>query len=200
MGSGADAAITDPTGHQAGDDDTQYTDSYEDVSGFTLSGGREATLLAAQTECVFMWTTRDGDPVGVVMNFVWHDGAFWLTCTRRRKRVPAIEARPRVAVAISSRGTDIGISQTVTYKGSAVVLEDPATLAWFFPVLAAKVRPGDDAKQAAFVAHLDSPGRVVVRIDVDTRIGFDSEAMFSGSPAGATTTRVTGRDEATGDG
>ncbi len=192
MGTGADTAIADPTGHGAGDDGAQYTDSYEDVSGFTLSGDREDALLAAQTECVFMWTTRDGDPVGVVMNFVWHDGAFWLTCTRRRKRVPAIEARPRVAVAISSRGTDIGISQAVTYKGSATVLEDPATLAWFSPLLAAKVRPGDTDKQAAFVAHLDSPGRVVVRIDVDTRIGFDSEAMFAGSPAGATTTRITG--------
>ncbi|MEP1124006.1 MAG: pyridoxamine 5'-phosphate oxidase family protein [Ilumatobacter sp.] len=210
MGTGADTAIVGPTDHESGDDDSHdtvgdsgsvsgggsgsggYTDSYEDVSGFTLSDDREATLLATQTECVFMWTTRDGDPVGVVMNFVWHAGAFWLTCTRRRKRVPAIEARPRVAVAVSSRGTDIGISQAVTYKGTATVLDDDATLAWFSPVLAAKVRPGDTAKQAAFVAHLDSPGRVVVRIDVDTRIGFDSEAMFAGSPAGATTTRITG--------
>lgn len=180
MGTGADTPIDD-----------QYTDSYEDVSSFTLSGDREAALLAAQTECVFMWTTSDGDPVGVVMNFVWHDGACWLTCTRRRKRVPAIEARPRVAVAMSSRGTDIGVSQTVTYKGTATVLDDPATLAWFYPLLAAKVRPGDAAKQAAFAAHLDSPGRVVIRIDVDTRIGFDSEAMFANSPAGATTTKVT---------
>ncbi len=171
-------------------DDGDYTDSYEDVSGFVLSDDRESRLLDAQTECVFMWTTRDGDPVGVVMNFVWHDSAFWLTCTRRRKRVPAIEARPRVAVAVSSRGTDIGISQTVTYKGDATVLEDPGTLAWFYPVLAAKVRPGDPAKQAAFVAHLDSPGRVVIRVDTDARIGFDSEAMFANSPAGATTTRV----------
>ncbi len=176
-------------------DDSDYSDNYEDVSGFTLSDDREAQLLDAQTECVFMWTTRDGDPVGVVMNFVWHDGAFWLTCTRRRKRVPAIEARPRVAIAVSSRGTDIGISQAITYKGDAVVLEDAETLAWFYPVLAAKVRPGDAEKQAAFVAHLDSPGRVVIRIDTDKRIGFDSEAMFANSPAGATTTRVVRGEE-----
>ena len=167
-----------------------YTDSYEDVSVFTQSGDREATLLDTQTECTFMWTTSTGDPVGVIMNFVHHDGAFWLTCTRRRKRVPAVEARPRVAIAISSRGTDIGISQAVTYKGDATVLDDRATLDWFYPVLAAKVRPGDEAAQAAFVQHLDSPGRVVIRIDPDTRIGFDSEAMFANSPAGATSTKV----------
>jgi hypothetical protein len=171
-----------------------YTDSYEDVSGFMLSNDRETKLLDTQTEAVFMWTTRDGDPVGVVMNFVHHDGAFWLTCTRRRKRVPAIEARPRVALAVSSRGTDIGISQALTYKGSATVLEDPDTLAWFYPVLAAKVRPGDADKQAAFVGHLDTPGRVVIRVDTDTRIGFDSEAMFTNSPAGASTTHINTTD------
>ena len=170
--------------------ETGYTDSYEDVSTFTLSGDREAELLERQTECTFMWTTSAGDPVGVIMNFVHHDGAFWLTCTRRRKRVPAVEARPRVAIAISSRGTDIGISQAVTYKGTATVLDDRATLDWFYPVLARKVRPGNEAAQAAFVRHLDSPGRVVISIDPDTRIGFDSEAMFANSPAGATTTRI----------
>jgi len=169
---------------------SDYTDSYEDVSMFTLSGEREQTLLDRQTECTFMWTTKTGDPVGVIMNFVYHDGAFWVTCTRRRKRVPAVEARPRIAVAISSRGTDIGISQAVTYKGDAEVLDDRATLDWFYPVLAAKVRPGDPDKQAAFVAHLDSPGRVVIKMSPDTRIGFDSEAMFADSPAGATTTEV----------
>ena len=173
-----------------GSDDQEYTDSYEDVSMFDLSGDREQTLLDKQTECTFMWTTSAGDPVGVIMNFVYLDGAFWLTCTRRRKRVPAIEARPRVAVAITSRGTDIGISQAVTYKGDAEVLDDPETLAWFYPVLAAKVRPGDPDKQAAFAAHLDSPGRVVIKITPDARIGFDSEAMFANSPAGATTTEV----------
>ena len=115
----------------ASDDEAGYADSYEDVSMFTLSSDREATLLDTQTECTFMWTTSTGDPVGVIMNFVYHDGAFWLTCTRRRKRVPAIETRPRVAVAISSRGTDIGISQAVTYKGTATVLDDRGVPAAF---------------------------------------------------------------------
>lgn len=182
--------MSDPTDQEPTEHEGEYTDSYEDVSVFTLSGDREATLLDTQTECTFMWSTSTGDPVGVIMNFVYRDDAFWLTCTRRRKRVPAIEARPRVAIAISSRGTDIGISQAVTYKGDATVLDDRATLDWYYPILAAKVRPGNESAQAAFVHHLDSPGRVVIRIDPDTRIGFDSEAMFANSPAGATTTKI----------
>ena len=167
-----------------------YVHSYEDVSTFSLVAEREHTLLHAQTECCFMWTTSAGDPVGVIMNFVHHDDRFWLTCTRRRKRVPAIEQRPRVAVAISSRGTDIGISQAITYKGSAIVRDDDEIKAWMYRALAERVRPGDVDKQDAFVAHLDSPGRVVIEIVPDTRIGFDSEAMFKNSPAGTTTTRL----------
>ena len=167
-----------------------YANSYEDVSVFSLDDDREATLLAKQTECTFMWTTREGDPVGVLMNYLFHDGRFWLTCTRQRKRVPAIEARPRVAVAMSSRGTDIGVSQALTYKGNAIVHEDDATKSWFYPALAARVRPESADRQAAFIHHLDTPGRVVIEIVPDTRIGFDAEKMFRNSPAGPSRTQV----------
>ena len=70
------------------------------------------------------------------------------------------------------------------------MLDDAETLAWFYPLLAAKVRPDDESAQAAFVAHLDTPGRVVIKISPDGRIGFDSEAMFANSPAGASRTKV----------
>ena len=169
---------------------TDYVDSYEDVSKFHLDDDREAALLSKLTECTFMWTTTAGEPVGVIMNFVFHEGRFWVTCTRRRKRVPAVERRPRVALAISSRGTDIGISQTVTYKGNARVLDDAATTGWFYPALAAKVRPETNEAQAAFVEHLDSPGRVVIEITPDQRIGFDAEEMFRDSPAGPSRSSV----------
>jgi general stress protein 26 len=171
-------------------DKPDFVDSYEDVSMFSLADDRENRLLTTQTECTFMWSTKDGDPVGVIMNFVWHDGRFWLTCTRRRKRVAAVEARPRVAVAISSRGTNIGISQAVTYKGDAIVRDDDEIKAWFYPTLAARVRAGDPVKQAAFVHHLDTPGRVVIEIVPTAPIGFDAENMFKNSPAGSTNTEV----------
>ena len=163
---------------------------YEDVSVFTLSDEREQLLFSKQTECTFMWTNKAGEPVGVIMNYVYRDGSFWLTATRQRARIPAIERDPRVAVAMSSRGTDIGISQSVTYKGIAVVHEDDATKEWFYPVLAASVRPGNETKQQAFVDHLDSDGRVVIEVKPTTRIGFDSEEMFRGSAAGKTKSQL----------
>ena len=168
----------------------EFVDSYEDVSMFALDDERERALHDAQTECTFMWTTKDGDPVGVIMNYLLHEDRFWLTCTRRRKRVAAVEARPRVAIAVSSRGTNIGVSQAVTYKGDAIVHDDDETKAWFYPALAAHVRPDSADQQAAFVHHLDTPGRVVIEIRPTGRIGFDSENMFKNSPAGSTRTKV----------
>lgn len=170
--------------------DENFVDSYEDVSIFALDDTREQALHAAQTECTFMWTTSAGDPVGVIMNYLLHDGRFWLTCTRRRKRVAAVEARPRVAIAVSSRGTDIGVSQTVTYKGDATVHDEPEVKAWFYPALAARVRPESKEQQDAFVHHLDTPGRVVIEIRPTARIGFDAESMFKNSPAGPSRTKV----------
>ena len=172
------------------DEGDDFVDSYEDVSRFALDDEREHALHAAQTECTFMWSTKDGDPVGVIMNYLLRDGSFWLTCTRRRKRVAAVEARPRVAIAVSSRGTDIGTSQAVTYKGDAIVHDDADTKAWFYPALAARVRPESAEHQAAFVHHLDTPGRVVIEIRPTARIGFDAESMFKNSPAGPSRTKV----------
>jgi nitroimidazol reductase NimA-like FMN-containing flavoprotein (pyridoxamine 5'-phosphate oxidase superfamily) len=170
------------------DDEAEYVDDYEDVSVFELSEEREASLLETQTECTFMWTNSWAEPVGVIMNYVWRDGSFWLTATRRRKRIPAIEARPRVAIAISSRGTSIGISQSLTYKGTAVLHDDDETKEWFYRALAEAVRPGNPDQAEAFAAHLDTPGRTVIEVVPDTRIGFDSESMFADSPAGRSRT------------
>jgi hypothetical protein len=165
-------------------------DDYEDVTVFGLTPEREQVLLTKQTECAFLWTTADGDAVGVIMNFVHHDGRFWLTASGQRKRFAALRRRPRAGVVISSRGTDIGISQSVTYKGDVVLHEDDETKAWFYPALAARVRPEAESQQAAFVRHLDSPRRIVIELVPEGRIGFDAEQMFAGSDAGQSRSQV----------
>lgn len=163
---------------------------YEDVAVFSLSDEREATLLAKQTECTFMWTNADGDAVGVIMNYVVRDGNFWLTGSGQRKRFAALARRPRAAVAVTSRGTDIGVSQSLTYKGDVRLHTDDDTKAWFYAALAARVRPGSAEQQAAFAAHLDSPNRVIIEVVPEVRIGFDAERMFDGTQAGPSRTQV----------
>jgi nitroimidazol reductase NimA-like FMN-containing flavoprotein (pyridoxamine 5'-phosphate oxidase superfamily) len=159
--------------------------NYEDLSSYVLTAEREREMLDHQTECTFMWTTKAGEPVGVIMNFVHRDGRFWLTSAEQRKRVAAVRRDPRVAITITSKGSGVATGRSVTYKGTAVIREDEATKAWFYPALAERVRPGEPDKQAAFARFLDSPHRVILEIEPTGRIGFDSVAMWAATPEAA---------------
>jgi general stress protein 26 len=159
--------------------------NYEDVTRYVLDDSAEAELLAEQAECTFIWSNSAGHPVGVVMNYVFSDGRFWLTASGQRARVTAVRRDPRVSIAISSLGSPIKTRKSLTYKGTCVVHEDAETKAWFYRALAAAVRPGDEAAQAAFVEHLDSPRRVVLEVAPEGRIGFDSTRMWQDTPDAA---------------
>ena len=56
---------------------------YEDVTTYTLDADVEEQLLLAHNECTFIWSNREGWPVGVIMSYVWRRGAFWLTAPNR---------------------------------------------------------------------------------------------------------------------
>jgi len=163
----------------------EYVDNYADVTVYALTDEREEMLVKKQTECTFMWTNSQAEPVGVIMNFVWRKGSIWLTATKQRARISAIRARPRVAVAITSRGTNIGISQAITYKGTAVLHEDAETNAWMNTELANAVRPAGSTEAASFAQHLaNSPGRLAIEVIPDKKISFDSYSLFKNSPTG----------------
>ncbi len=109
--------------------------SYDDVSIYDLTPKRERELLEKQVECVFMWANKAGHPIGVVMNYIYHEGRIWLTATSQRARIRAIRRDPRVSVTVSSMGTDMGAGKTVTYKGTVIIHQDQATKDWFYPAL-----------------------------------------------------------------
>lgn len=162
-----------------------YVDSFEDMTPFALSAEQEATLLEKQTECTFMWTNSKAEPVGVIMNYIWRKDRFWLTVTRNRARVPAVEARPRVALTISSRGTSIPLCQALTFKGTAIVHDDEETNRWLNTELSNALRPDSAEQAAAFADGLaNSEGRVVIEVVPDMKISFDTEPLFRGSPTG----------------
>ena len=78
----------------------------------------------------------------------------------------------------------------MTYKGKAVIHDDAETKSWFYPALAARVRPRAtiDSGRSSTTSRPD--GRVVIEIVPDGRIGFDAEEMFRDSPAGPSRTEV----------
>jgi hypothetical protein len=151
---------------------------YEDVSVYGLDADVEIQLIEQQNECTFAWVTADGSPMAVIMSYLVHEGSFWLTASRQRKRIPAIQRDGRVAIVITSTGSTIGRNKAVTYKGVATVHDDEATKAWFYPALAARLvgRGGPD-RVAEFVKMLDSPRRVVIEVKPRFRQGFDGAKM-----------------------
>jgi nitroimidazol reductase NimA-like FMN-containing flavoprotein (pyridoxamine 5'-phosphate oxidase superfamily) len=151
--------------------------NYEQVSIYGLDGDKRDELLVAAAECVFNWSTKDGWPVGVIMSFLWRDGKFWLTAGAHRHRIEAIRRDPRVSVVVTSTGTKLGPSKTITVKGHVRVREDAETKAWFYPALAARVRSGDPAATKQFAEFLDSPLRVILEVTPEKWITYDGEKM-----------------------
>jgi general stress protein 26 len=153
---------------------------YEDVTVYGLDAEQETELLAQQNECTFCWTTRDGSPMAVVMSYVFQDGRFWLTASGQRKRVPAVRRDGRVAVSITSSGTAVGPGRTVSYKGTARVLDDDASKEWFYPALAERlVGHLGPVRVAEFARFLDSPRRVIIEVTPGLRVGYDGSKMHA---------------------
>jgi general stress protein 26 len=157
------------------------TRNFENLSHAGLDPETEERLIAAQTECTFMWATKDGWPLGVIMSYLARDGQFWLTTTTNRGRVAAIRRDPRVAIVITSTGTPLGHGKTVTYRGTCSVHDDTETKSWFFSALGARRFPDDDAYRAEFVRGLDSPKRVVLEVAPTQRISVDLTKLHPGA-------------------
>ncbi len=142
-------------------------------------------LLNTQIECTFIWTNKAGQPFGVAMSYLWRNGSIWLTAATTRPRVAAIRRTGYAAVMISSVGTDIGPGKTVSLRGPCIVHDDRATRDWMLPELANAVRPDNPAGAAAFLEHLDSPGRIVIEVKPEYKLDFDSKKMWKDRPDAA---------------
>ena len=150
---------------------------YEDVTMYTLDADVEERLLLAHNECTFIWSNREGWPVGVIMSYVWRRGAFWLTASEQRARVTAVRRDPRVCVVVTSTGSPLPRNKAVTWKGTCTVHDDLAIKDWFYGELATALNPGHPAQAARFRSFLDSPRRVVFEVTPTQRIGYDGIKM-----------------------
>lgn len=175
-------------------------ENYEQVSVYYLNPEDRERLLTVARECVFNWCTRDNWPMGVIMSMLWHEGRVWLTAGAHRHRIAAVRRNPQVSVVITSTGTELGPSKTITIKGVCTVHEDRETKDWFYPKFAQHLRPVEEEAQA-FERMLDSPLRVVLEVEPVKFITYDGVKMAQhtagtldpselGEPASADTERL----------
>ncbi|MEM0955712.1 MAG: hypothetical protein AAGI24_16340 [Pseudomonadota bacterium] len=155
------------------------TDDHEIVSIYPFTDEEESQLMTHSYECVLMWATKDGWPVGVTHAFVWHDGKIWVTFTRQRHRAAAIQRDNRVSVNISSGGypktAPDGLPWgAITYKGHGAFHDDDVTRHWMYRALSKKLNPDNPEGEAAFYSLLDSPLRTVLSITPVKRIMYNA--------------------------
>lgn len=157
---------------------TDRLEDFDDVSVYAIEPERRDALLARGRECALTWSTREGWPVGVMHIYLWREGRFWVTCTRRRKRVAALRARPQSAVICAFEG-----EQGITAKTLATVHEPGSEHeAWFFPALAERVLPtvAEPIRQGGiegFVRRLESEDRVIIELEPVQWITFDGRRV-----------------------
>ena len=153
---------------------------HEIVSIYPFTDDEVDQLANHSQECVLMWATKDGWPVGVTHAFVWHDGKIWLTFAAHRHRAAAIRRNNRVSVNVSSSGYPAGAPSSlpqgaITFKGRAAFFEDDDTKKWFYTALSSKLFPGSESGEKFFYSLLDSPLRTILAITPEKRIMYNSK-------------------------
>lgn len=174
---------------------TDTSHDHEIVSIYGMSEEQIDKLMTEAGECVLMWSTRDGWPVGVVHAFVWHEGKVWLTFAAHRHRAAAIRRDNRVSVAVSGVA-GASVAGAATMKGLARFHDDDDTKAWFYRALAAKISPDSKAGEEAFYRLLDSPLRVILEVEPVKWITYDADKASRDMAGELTEEEKTPRQEA----
>lgn len=172
------------------------THDHEMVSIYPFSDQEIDDLMNNAVECVLMWATKDGWPVGVTHAFLWHDGKIWLTFAAHRHRTKAIQRDNRVSVNVSSHGYPEGATTVrydgeaadssqelpggaITFKGTGEFFDDDETKKWFYGALSKKLNPDNPDGEAFFNNLLDSPLRTILCVTPVKMI------MYNGKKANA---------------
>jgi len=155
---------------------TENVENYDDVTMYGLTPQKQETLLLQQNELTFIWTTKDGHGMGVTMSYIWRKDRIWCTATEQRARMKALARDPRCAVVISSAGVDDEVSQSITFKGHAVLHKDQETRDWFYPDFARHANSPAPTPED-FVAFLDKDARIIIEVVPEKAITFDGGVM-----------------------
>ncbi len=156
---------------------------HEIVSIYPFTDAEVDQMMDNSVECVLMWGTKDGWPVGVTHAYVWHDGKIWITFASHRHRASAIRRDNRVSVNVSSKGYAVPNDElpqgAITFKGTGEFFDDDETKHWFYTALSQKLNPDSAEGEQFFYNLLDSPLRTILAVTPVKKI------MYNGKTAGA---------------
>jgi len=134
-----------------------------------LSGSQREALLRSAPECTFIWSRRDGWPVGVTMGFLFERERFWLITGADRPRVAAVRRDPRASIVVSDEG------QTLTAFGRCHVDHDADTRSWAYQAFAARQAElfPDLIDADAFRERMVRLEQIVIEVPVERWLTYD---------------------------
>jgi len=153
---------------------------YADLSSMALDPTQLADLIGASGECVFTWVTRTGDPMGVVVSYLYRDGKFWTTSLTSRARIKALASRSQSTIVLNDAG------RSATFKGRSVLHRpgDPdwdVVKSWFYAALVGTDQRPDDPVAQQAERSLDTPDRVIVETIANLIVSFDFNKLRAGT-------------------
>ncbi len=123
-----------------------------------LTADEQAAFLRDNRKCALATLDPDGFPHVVAMNFIFRDGAFWMTSYGKAQKVMNIRRDPKVGVMVETGGAYAEL-KGVMARGDCEIIEDPEAVREAFTWLGegrSTTRPSGAARSA--------PKRVVLKI------------------------------------
>ena len=129
-------------------------ENYEEAHVYPLDPEVQEQLFKLQNECSFIWGTKDHWAVGVIMNFVWRDGRFWLTATSQRHAAadPTGGARHHCDIVPKtlhgSKTSFIGLPSAVQASSESCIILTPSKVMYFSGITSKMSRRGESSVMA----------------------------------------------------
>lgn len=136
-----------------------------------LTPDEQQAFLREQRKCALATLDQHGFPHLVAMNFVFRDGAFYMTSYGKAQKVQNARRDPRVAVMVES-GSDYAELKGVMARGDCEIIDDPERVREVFAWLGAGraiARPSGSAQSV--------PKRVVMKILPHRIVSWDHSKL-----------------------
>lgn len=136
-----------------------------------LTPDEQQAFLREQRKCALATLDQHGFPHLVAMNFVFRDGAFYMTSYGKAQKVLNARRDPRVAVMVES-GSDYAELKGVMARGDCEIIDDPERVREVFAWLGAGraiARPSGSAQSV--------PKRVVMKILPHRIVSWDHSKL-----------------------
>lgn len=132
-----------------------------------LTPDEQEAFLSAHKKCALATLDRNGFPHLVAMNFVFRDGAFYMTSYAKAQKVLNVRRDPKVAVMVESGGAYAEL-KGVMARGDCEIIDDPERVHDVFSWLGADratARPSGSSRSV--------PKRIVMKIVPHRIVSWD---------------------------